>query len=512
MSENCGVDHHHICHLTVLLFQIMGYFKMIVLLIWYLLVMLDDCCADELANSGSTNIFNGKVYFYAPMSASGFESDTLEPSCRGGLAALYYFHHSLLELGVDSYFFSMNSNCYKSHYKHRHLNKWEPKTFTERDIIIIPEVLATRYLFGDIIDDLLTEWQDVSGARVVVWALAAMQTLPPEYVQPVPVDVEDLTHKRIIIVPNSEYIRKYHQLPVSGIVSKCSGIVHSCDKLSSGGVIRSPLSPDYELDRFIARCSAKNGIDAGNFVLDLYKECLHGASFNKTNLVLVDGDVPGAYEILSNSKIIWGPGAGSGAGIELVMLDGSYNAEQMQDLYRRAKVVLDLYVPGFERVLQEAALYGVVPLLAAKYNGATGDDFIFLDDKESLYVASSANNLQKYLRVDPNSGQDIANKIQYALNNYDALVKNPKLVEFREFVLGLSRSVPLDVSSLFHSASIGILVVSCSDVEDQLLFGMIISLIRSYPLISVEVCYVLNSCTYVSERIPFAYRNLLVYW
>ena len=59
---------------------------------------------------------------------------------------------------------------------------------------------------------------------------------------------------------------------------------------------------------------------------------------------------------------------------ELLTL-GGLNRSELDEVYRRGVVVVDAYVPGLERVVQEAALFGAIPILSAAHNGVSLVDF-----------------------------------------------------------------------------------------------------------------------------------------
>ena len=50
-------------------------------------------------------------------------------------------------------------------------------------------------------------------------------------------------------------------------------------------------------------------------------------------------------------------------------------AEEMPLVLKRAKIVLDLAMPGPERISGEGALVGAIPVISNRWNGASTVDF-----------------------------------------------------------------------------------------------------------------------------------------
>ena len=61
-------------------------------------------------------------------------------------------------------------------------------------------------------------------------------------------------------------------------------------------------------------------------------------------------------------------------GYKLVTLRG-FAPEQIPLMLQRAKVVIDLALPGPERLAGEAVLMGAVPIVSHRWNGASEVDF-----------------------------------------------------------------------------------------------------------------------------------------
>lgn len=184
-------------------------------------------------------------------------------------------------------------------------------------------------------------------------------------------------------------------------------------------------------------------------------------------------------------------------GLQLIILRG-YATEEIIVLYKQAKVIVDFYLPGFERAVQEAALYGVVPLVSSEHNGNPvfgADDFTFLKtgcdygDKSGTRTHFKCDNipLNKLLVFDPAAIQEVANKIQYIVNNYDEIITHPQLLQFRADVLALPDRIPIVVDKLMKGTNVTVVLIPCSEKEEALVFVLVLTLLHHAPLISIEV-------------------------
>jgi hypothetical protein len=163
----------------------------------------------------------------------------------------------------------------------------------------------------------------------------------------------------------------------------------------------------------------------------------------KRDIVLVDNDyLSGMDPIrgtlpLSDDAAVADPPA-SEAHFQLL---GGMSSSQLIELYSVSKVVVDLYVPGFERIVQEAALFGCLPVMALLYNGRDRADF----------------DLPSDLFFNPMSMEDQARAVRFAMNNYVSLVQSPPLVRFRAFVRSLEAGQQRTLHSLMSSRRVTVL-------------------------------------------------------
>lgn len=118
----------------------------------------------------------------------------------------------------------------------------------------------------------------------------------------------------------------------------------------------------------------------------------------KEKLILLDGDFFDDYPPVNPVKF------DVPLGYEFIVLRG-FSSEEIIHLLHRAQIVLDLAMPGPERISSEAILFGVVPIIAERWNGASQVDF------------------PGVLRVDALNGSAITEVLQYASNHYEHLLK-----------------------------------------------------------------------------------------
>lgn len=90
-------------------------------------------------------------------------------------------------------------------------------------------------------------------------------------------------------------------------------------------------------------------------------------------------------------------------GYQVVVLRG-FSSDDVAMLLQRAQIVVDLAMPGPERISSEAILFGAIPIVAERWNGASDVDFPGL------------------LRVDALNGSDITAKLRFVVDHYEELL------------------------------------------------------------------------------------------
>lgn len=96
-------------------------------------------------------------------------------------------------------------------------------------------------------------------------------------------------------------------------------------------------------------------------------------------------------------------------------------SSDMPLILKRAKIVLDLALPGPERISGEGILVGAIPIIADKWNGGSLIDFPGL------------------FRVNPMDGDNITSTLQYVADNYEELLATSTSGEFLKYILSMNR-------------------------------------------------------------------------
>eukprot|EP00698_Gefionella_okellyi_P006858 TRINITY_DN1651_c0_g1_i5.p1 TRINITY_DN1651_c0_g1~~TRINITY_DN1651_c0_g1_i5.p1 ORF type:complete len:688 (-),score=96.14 TRINITY_DN1651_c0_g1_i5:1262-3325(-) len=152
---------------------------------------------------------------------------------------------------------------------------------------------------------------------------------------------------------------------------------------------------------------------------------------------------------------------------EFVTLKG-FTRSQMVELYQRAKVVVDLHTPGPERVVMEAVLFDVIPVVTSQENGRDEADFPFAQQwKPDRWNASQ-----------------VRATIMTALESYQAVL--PEFDEYRAFVRNLEPSFEQAVRN-FYGDSLLFVITALTITQEQSVIPFILSAISRIPLASFEV-------------------------
>ena len=152
-------------------------------------------------------------------------------------------------------------------------------------------------------------------------------------------------------------------------------------------------------------------------------------------------------------------------------------------LLQRAKVLLDLAMPGPERLASEAVLMGAIPIVSNRWNGASSVDF------------------PGVLRVDPQNSTSLTDTIARALRDYESLVADPA-TQGRFFAYVLSQWERHKQTARILAASGGlhfVLVAQRGVEEERAAVLRLFALLYLYPLASVDV-YVVDTFWFVRHH------------
>lgn len=134
------------------------------------------------------------------------------------------------------------------------------------------------------------------------------------------------------------------------------------------------LTP-YISTTFVEEALSYGGLSTKTGLINYHEWSLKDEKLNqhgRNNVVLIDGDVPGAVldiikSTASNLFI-------HSQGVEVIVLQ-NFNRTELMSLYKRAKVIVDWCMPGSERCPLEAALYGVLLITNHCKNGQIFEDY-----------------------------------------------------------------------------------------------------------------------------------------
>ena len=145
-------------------------------------------------------------------------------------------------------------------------------------------------------------------------------------------------------------------------------------------------------------------------------------------------------------------------------------AEQMPLLLQRAKIVLDLGMPGSERLSEEGLLMGAVPIISSRWVGASRIDFPGLH------------------RVDHSNMSQISETIAHVARNYESELRAAQNTEYLAYRLSSMLLRDRDtVDAMFASSYIHFLL-SAHNLQDEYLATLqMLGLIYLFPLATIDI-------------------------
>ena len=372
-----------------------------------------------------SQLLAGTIYFYFPQLK-------FPHTCTGGVAALQELHQTLLQLNFETKFHSMAS-CYTEFIgiNLSHFNI----SVRSQDIVIVPESLSKNE-YNTFLE---TRRDQNLSTRIFVFSLAAVLTRLPEYNTPYPKLLRMISPGGSIpIIANSYYIRGYHSL----YSSPRSVSPSSLQRVFSNTSEQDSVSYSKVKDRKIPVIMVDSDFLRGSHPLEhIMTEDTYASSVLKAH-----------YDVIC------------------IFTLGGLNSSDLIDVYKSGSIIIDGYVPGFERIVQEASLYGAIPILNAKLNSLNSHDF----------------NIPRELVVDFMNTTALDAAILNVLLNYDAYFRH--LAPFREKIRMLPSLHRLAVDSVFssHFASVFVDISNLSDQEWRV-FPFIFSTLHYNSLASIAV-------------------------
>jgi hypothetical protein len=159
-------------------------------------------------------------------------------------------------------------------------------------------------------------------------------------------------------------------------------------------------------------------------------------------------------------------------GCVLQELDGM-TRDQMFDAYKRAVVVIDLWLPGAETVTAEGAMFDCCILVPNEMNGANERDFPIASD---LKIRRLENGHWNYTQI-----SDLLNR---ALDEYDEFVGEFRAL--KRHVMALPDAFQASVHRYF-SNDIHFVAAAFTKEEQELVLPWAVSVLMNYPLASIDI-------------------------
>ena len=339
----------------------------------------------------------------------------------GGPACLHALHNAANAAGFTSYMYTLNPRYATPNSVG--IARFEPEMLESGDIVVVPESW-----YESIRPAQLAAFR-ARGSRWFAYALAAAQaggTLPLRRRDAFQSGVAGgfaLGH----------YIRAYYDLPVARAL-----------------VLEAPLEAAYSVAerRYAAAAAAKS------------------LSPPKEDLVVVDSDFAlSAGGVVAMERV---RDALSERGIALVV-PRRLGTAALIALYERAKCVLDLYLPGPERLTNEGVLFDAYPVVTRDDNGGDFADKPF----------------PSRFRVDPRDVDSIVAAVVDVVRNHAQL--GGEFARFKRSVREMATRYAGRVPAVLRSARYAF-VIAAPTLDAELMLGRaLLSALHHFPLASIKV-------------------------
>eukprot|EP01031_Cornospumella_fuschlensis_P034589 gene34589-41885_t len=202
----------------------------------------------------------------------------------------------------------------------------------------------------------------------------------------------------------------------------------------------------------------------GGGILDVYKE----------NLLVLDPDYFTFYTP-ERKVAVHLPTGSRGVIAENIM------PKTMPNLFQRAKVVMDLALPGHERISDEAILFGAIPVISNRWNGASSIDFP-----------------AKY-KIDAYNSTTIADVLDGVLKNYAEELQDIRHAKHWLSVASMWKKLADTANVVFSSSHLHFILSASTLHEEYIVNFQLLALIYLFPLCSVDV-YVLDLGWYLRHH------------
>jgi len=142
---------------------------------------------------------------------------------------------------------------------------------------------------------------------------------------------------------------------------------------------------------------------------------------------------------------------------------------QMPALLKRAKIVLDLAMPGPERLAGEGILMGAVPIISSRWNGASYVDFPGI------------------LKVDHQNQSDIESKLNFVIDNYQKLTTDENYLVFYSYIKSMWQRITNTADVVFSSSRIHFVLFAHNLIEEHKASLQCLALLHLFPLASIDL-------------------------
>ena len=196
---------------------------------------------------------------------------------------------------------------------------------------------------------------------------------------------------------------------------------------------------------------------------DVQEEIKYLMTLKKENLIVLDMDILHDYPPRYQDVMFAIPD-----GYQLLRLH-EIPRHRMGSILLRAKIVLDLAMPGPERLAGEGILAGAIPIVSKLWNGASALDF------PSIRKVDSLNNTE------------ISIALQEVADNYQQELESTKNSYFQGYILSLWQRLHNTVDIYMGSSSLQFVLVAQSFKEEVLVCFQVIGILYNFPLASIDV-------------------------
>jgi hypothetical protein len=178
----------------------------------------------------------------------------------------------------------------------------------------------------------------------------------------------------------------------------------------------------------------------------------------RDDIIIIDNDFEFNTEVLAISKR---------PGVRFVVLK-DMTRDQVLDLYARAKIMVDLYMPGAERAGYEASLLGAVVIVG---NNGCGR-------------SHSCVPVPSEYRIDWHDWESLNHQLEFILDHFDEAKAD--MAALRQHSLTIRDTYASDVFRVFH-ANLHIVTTAMNQADMEYVVPFCLSAFMLYPSVTIEI-------------------------